>query len=324
MPNLELANFVCKFGEDKVLLDFYEQVVLPAFKTKDFRKWRNNEYVLHQVKENIIKDGDKEIRIISGRIIKNTTLISRQILIDGELVQRKKRLKTSPSSFFILYVDSHKFAFVPEMSFSPSISDFEYSMAWFLKKSHTRYLKILQGKTRSLNKEEKTIVRFLDSAHAPTLKKLKEIVPTPTLTITSIGVQSSLAKFINSYDILKSVNIQLLPVNEEIDSDDLFRALRAEKEKVRSTTTSLVHKNTKDGLNKKRIIDHLSSINAAGNHLITTSGFDDHGNTQQGSNADFKLKRSVESLPPNTESAGAFVHGEIIQMIQSGIIGNIL
>jgi hypothetical protein len=322
MPNLEIANLVCRFG-DKVLMDYYKEIVLPSFKSKESRKWRGKSYELYGVREMDVmaKNGDGHdvcVKVIAGRLVKNTMLTSSQIMKNGILVKRNKRLHTSPSSFFVLYLDKHKLIYIPEMGFAPTISDFEYCLAYYLKKAHRDYLLSLiekiKAKNETLRKNEKTKV--------PKIKDLMAAIPKPSLTITNMSSRSSLNKFIMSYDTLKSVKIELLPVNEEIDGDEIFKAIRESKESINSKKTVITHANT-EGLNREKTVSHLSHVAAAGNHSIVTTGTDEKGNKMDGSNTDFKLKRPISPLPNETSPSVALVHPEILKMIESGIVADI-
>ena len=320
MPSLEIANFVCKFG-DKVLNDYLEEIVIPAFSTKEVRKWRKNLYFLFQVQYLDLPYVDSSgvakstKRAIIGRLVKSTKLISNQDFEDGKLIKVKKILQTSPSSLFILYLEKHKLVYVPEMAFAPSINDFEYCMAWFLKNAHKSYLKELQLDVKARNK--RIVPR--NRVKIPTKVELAKIHRAPTLTITNIGTAESLQEFINSFRLLKHVVVELLPVNEEKDGSKLLNSIRETKEKIRSKTTILSHRNS-DGLNKVEVVEHLSKVNEAGNHKVKLSGVDDDGMTMIGTNENFKLKKNINELSREIDDAVNVLHPEIMQMIDAGVI----
>ena len=319
MRHLELSNFVCKFGEKKVLEDYYEQIVLPAFNSNERKKWRNNLYYLYEVTPGTIttKSG-KTHKVIYGRLAKNTLLVSKQVEgADGKMVRRTKRLKSSPTSFFILYVEIHKLVYVTEMGFAPSLSDFEYTVAWLLKNAHREYLKQVQklfAKKITLQNKKPG-----EKKKPPTLKELRELYPPPSLTITSIGTKDSLSEFINSYGKLKRIVVDLLPVNEEKDKSKMYRILRSEMDDLGSEKTSVTHQN-KEGMNKASAIEELETLVTDANHKIKTYGTDPDGNVQDGTNENFKIKRPVSELPEERDEAKEFLHGEIIHMIEAKAI----
>src|SRR4051812_5588822 len=94
-----VANFTCRFGEKYVLLDFYLQLILPAFKSNTKRKYGNSTYFLNDVTE--ISFAKDELAI-AGRIIKDTVLEREQVYVNDELVADQQSIQSSPSSFFLL------------------------------------------------------------------------------------------------------------------------------------------------------------------------------------------------------------------------------
>lgn len=78
--NLQFANFICRFGDKKVLIDLLEEVIIPAF--QDYKLERNAghyQYFFHNVE--IIKLEDETVPTIGivGRYVQNTQLQRTQI-----------------------------------------------------------------------------------------------------------------------------------------------------------------------------------------------------------------------------------------------------
>lgn len=44
--NMSVANFTCRFGDDYVLLDFFQEIVKPAFFDSPPREYRKNQFYL--------------------------------------------------------------------------------------------------------------------------------------------------------------------------------------------------------------------------------------------------------------------------------------
>src|SRR5476651_65737 len=125
---LNLANFTCTFGDKFLLLDMFEQIVLPAFQGGHNRTHGNACYFLLDVK--LIKYGDEEL-VIAGRLIKDTTVERDQFIDGGSLVKDRQVLKSAPSSFFALILSNHKLLYVRENSGAPPISAFEATITKF-------------------------------------------------------------------------------------------------------------------------------------------------------------------------------------------------
>lgn len=132
--SLELANFTLRFGEDHVLLDYLEEIVLPAFVEPRERLSYGSTLLFHKVKlVNAGRDG-AEFPAIAGRIVKLTT-IQRNQTYDREsrdLVAQPLSLESSPSSFFILILDGHKLLYIKEEKDSPTIGIFASTTEKFL------------------------------------------------------------------------------------------------------------------------------------------------------------------------------------------------
>jgi hypothetical protein len=327
MPNIELANLVLRFG-DRVLMDFRDEIFIPAFYLEEPRKWRGNEFVFYSCNQSTVrmsvKEGEEVIErdydVLYGRLIKNQTIERRQLYLNGVLTQAPGELRTSPSSFFVFFFNKHKLFFVPEMPFAPSLGDFEYCLAYYLSKTRMQYIRRLrdQGVQRLI---DAGIPKSRALKEANGIRQLSAEIPRPNLNITYMPSPASLREFFGKYAILKNVEIKFKPVNDEIDDDAMYAALREEAENVGSLETKIIHR-SKDGLNKEEIIRSVETVARTGNYALNAAGKDDDGNQLNASNDDFRLRHPMGDLPGPGDEAAALdlVHGEIQQMYNMGVI----
>src|ERR1700723_2454744 len=130
------ANFICRFGDQKVLLDYAKEIVLPAFFDDTYIRsyGKKAQFFFHEV-EQVVLNGDKENPIlgISGRFIKNTYLTREQIF-DPEkgIVLDPANIQSSPSAFFLLILNNHRLIYFPETAHAPDLKTFRATLYDFI------------------------------------------------------------------------------------------------------------------------------------------------------------------------------------------------
>jgi len=122
------ANFICKFG-DKNLLDYAEEVVIPAF-TRDtyVRSFGDRtHYHFYEVELlNLAEQGKYPIWVLAGRFIKDTELRREQIFDEEKgLIKDEQSMQSAPSAFFILILNNHRLIYFPETAHAPDLSAFK-------------------------------------------------------------------------------------------------------------------------------------------------------------------------------------------------------
>ena len=277
---LEIANVTCKFG-NMDMLDLYDETVEPAFFTPMKRKYGDTKLFFHQVEYVKL---DESVLAIAGRFVKDTILESEQIFENGELKKESETLPSSPSSLFVLILNSHRLLFVREHRGSPTVGTFGTTLARFLKIRHFGFLK---AKSKEIDPE---------TGRRRAFKELLRLYPYPTLDVVPVASRESLSQFIHRFHTLERIKIKLLPTNSELDNGPLFKGIRDAGDRIHSQTTALNYENKK-GLKKGEAIDQLSEAVKQGNHELTLIGHDSNGGAINGSNDHFKLKVPIESLP---------------------------
>lgn len=308
---LEMANLICRFGDKKVLIDMLHEIVLPAFLDKELRRsYDETHYLFYGVE--LVKLDDNTLGV-AGRFIKDTVLERDQIL-DGEkgLVHDSKKLRTSPSAVFLLILNNHRLLYVKETQNAPGLESFCSTVQKFLRIKHRKYIDVLFEKHKAARKEDKTLPHV-------TKQELNQDTPWPTVNLVPIGTRESLASFINQYDILKSVEVQLLDTNSEIDNAPFFEKVREQKDAIGSKKTVVRHTNT-DGLDKDVASEQLSNAAIQGNHQIKFDGLDEAGDRLKGNNEDFKIKTPIGDIGDVLVPAVKKMHASFKGLVESGLV----
>jgi len=312
---VEFSNYTLKFGEEKVLLDYFNDIVFPSFKSRRYvRKIREKgEYFF--LDTDIIHlqlDDGQQTAAIAGRIVKNTKLKRDQIFTNDGIVADPKELETAPTSVFVLLLDNHRLIFCREVSGAPSIQNFESTSRAFLQKRHIEYINELLA--------TKEIELGTPLPRGAKSKLLREN-PRPDLRITPLTDRQSLEEFVNRFKIVEELVIKLLPTNqEEIDNDDFWRDFGRRKNDMNSSTATVRFANGKDGLATNEVVAQTSAATGLGNSEVKMRGHDSEGDQLKGNNEDFSLTVEIGNLPKPISKAGAALHSTFKKLSQSGHI----
>lgn len=296
---LEFANFVCRFGQKSVLVDQLERVVLPAFSIDREKSSAKTRLFLHDV---VVTEHSKNEHVIGGRIVKDTILESEK-LYDKQtrkLEDSTNSLRSSPSSFFALVVETHRLIFVKEHRGSPTLRTFENLMRRFLLEAYIE----AYGKSPS---RKSTAEPEPDRPSPPTL----EIVPMMS--------ESSLGAFLDRFDIIQSLSVRVAETNNELDNSDLLDNVRESHRRMQSTKTELSYKSTSEGLNKTEVAAELEAM-GKGTGYGHVKGKDALGHPIEGNNENFGVKSNIDSLPDRVPAAIEVVMAEYNLLEQSGAV----
>lgn len=286
--HLEFANFICRFGDNKVLLDLAQEVVVPAFTSNKLERFTGtSKFFFHEAQVIELHDGTNPVLGIIGRFVKDTTL-SREQRFDSKnsrLIPDKQELQSAPSSIFVLILNNHRLLYLPETRYAPNLASFTVTIRDFIKQKHTDLIQKLSEENNEKLISKKEINRNL----------LQEFPP-PSVEIIPLGSEDSLENFISRFDILEAVTIKLLATNNELDNNEFFKRLRQSSEEVGSKKTTLEYVN-KEGLSKEAATSRLKTAVNQGNSRITFKGKDSQGDTLSGSNDKFKISIPTSIIP---------------------------
>lgn len=312
---VEFGNYTLKFGDEKVLLDLFGEIVSPSFKERQYvRKIKNRgEYFFLDTE--IIRlplDNGTETAAIAGRIVKNTKLKRDQIYTNDGIIADPKELETAPTSVFVLLLDNHRLIFCREVSGAPTIQNFESTSSAFLLRRHLEYI------------DELMALKEHELGTPPprgTKAKLFRETPRPELRVTPLTDPQSIEAFVQRFKKVEELVIKLLPTNqEEINNDDFWKDLGRRKNDMNSATATVRFANGKDGLIPNEVVAQTSSATGLGNSEVKLRGHDIEGDELKGNNEDFSLTVEIGDMPKAIPKAGKVLHSTFKKLAESGHI----
>lgn len=337
------ANFVCHFGEAE-LLDYLEEIVVPAFTGGGVRTFKDGTYRLNSVEVLNLGTGKAHSELaLCGRFIKDMVVKSEQ-RYDAKtdtVIPDNKKMETAPSALFALLLASHKLIYLSETSHAPGMESFRSTIASLLNKARIAYIDDVQIRSALGALTDEEAARFPAAAEAAasesdggaleiatvdggapkklTKKWLRELLPPVHLEILALSNDEQLRAFVARFKTLQSATLRLIKPNSELDNDDFLAQVRGKAEEAGSQTSSLVYKNP-DGLNKTQIVAQFETAAAEGNTEIKLDGKDKVGQTLRGSNAEFKVVSYLTSLPGGILQTARAMYAVFKQQRASGLI----
>lgn len=322
---VHFANFVCHFGPYE-LLDFLEEIVVPAFLNGHVRTFKDGQYFFHSVEIlNLGRKSQPEFAIC-GRFVKDMVVVSEQRYDSStnRLVIDSKKMETAPSAIFVLLLASHKLIYLLETANAPGLESFRSTVSNFLAKARTNYLGDIysRAETQSLTPSETGRFPVADQAGnfiRVTKTRLNELLPAADLEIVPLANDESLRAFVSRFKVLQTATMRLVKPNSELDNDDFLAAVREKSNAVGSETASLTYKN-QDGLVKKYVVEQLEAAAAEGNTEIKLEGKDASGLALKGTNSEFKVVSYLTSKPVELLAAGRAMLSLFKAHLASGLI----
>jgi hypothetical protein len=296
---LEFANFVCRFGNDMVLVDQLQEVIIPAFFGDFEHKTAKTRVFLHDVS---MIEHSADRHIIAGRIVKDT-ILEREKLYDEEsktLKDSAKTLRSSPTSFFALIVETHRLIFVPEHRGAPTLKAFESTMRRFILDAFiSHYGGTRRGKAKA--------------------KEISKRSTSPELEIVPMMSTGSLVAFLDRFDLIQHLSIRVAQVNNEFDNSELIEDVRKSHHRMQSKETELKYKNTSDGLVRDEVSAELEAV-GKGTGYVNVIGRDSSGRRIEGNNEHFGIKTEVDAIPDDIVTATDRVLVEFDKLLEAGAI----
>jgi hypothetical protein len=208
---IEYGNYHCTFG-DHVLLDFFREIVYPAF-TNPFlgRSVFRANYRLHDVELLNLGSETTPVLVIAGRIIKNTSVLIEQTFDEEKrrIVKEGKSYPIALSSLFLLRLNDHRLIYVPETANAPGMEAF---------KNTTQYL---MKQIRDVVVQERYLERRAasDTPNKVTKVSIAREIPPPHIDLIPLGDGETLNDLLQRYQTLQTINVRLVRTNHEINPD---------------------------------------------------------------------------------------------------------
>ncbi|ADI91857.1 hypothetical protein [Acinetobacter oleivorans] len=298
--NLEMVNFVCKFG-DADLLDLFDEVVYPAFfNLNNKRKFRGSEYYFKNVELlDLGKDplGTKNLIAIAGRFIKNTELSREQYENDkGELIRDTQGMPSAPSAIFVLMLNSHRLLYVAETKFAPNLNTFKATVDSFFRSEKNKY-------NKKLDRDEQA--------------KFKVRFGSPEITITPLSTEKNVFDHLRQFEKIKKVKVTLNDRNSEFNASKMFDDIHLATKKMNSTT-SVEFKNLKEGLDKEETPKEIAAALKQDNQVVKVEGITQDGENLTLSNEDFKLQKKINLVQENVKKTVSNMVAAFKNVVKSG------
>lgn len=303
---LEVANFVCRFGDKLVLNDLLSEIVIPPFFAETKRLSRGTEFFFIDQTFQYFDDGDVESLALCCRLVKNTTLKRHQVytLAKG-IVPDERSMDSAPSSLAVLLLYSHRLLFVKEVPNAPTIQQFGTTFKYRMRDAVLEYHSSLFDQRIRAGKKI-------------TKKDIAEQFPIPDVSVTPITSKEALKTFINRFETLTTLKIELAPTNNELDNEEFFEDAREVKAQVGSSKTTLTHHRSK-GLDKNGCLEHVQAAKQ-GNLRVEMRGKDHNGDDLKGDNEDFSVKASLGTSELGFEEGIATAYSRYSDLKEANIV----
>ena len=286
---IEFANVLCHFGADKVLLDYLDEIVVPAFTDDTLIRQRGREtptrYHFYEVEVEVLDKSSSPPMIgIFGQFVKDVRLTRTQIFDTSKgLVEDKQTMSSSPSSYFLFLLNSHQLIYLPKTPHAPSVDEFASTISSFIKRKHVSFIDALYDATKS--GKERVTKRSLWEQH-----------PAPSIDIVPLATTESVASFIGRFSLLKVIQFKLLKPNPTVSAADAFAGMQSILTDLHAKSGQVVTKSD-TGMDKAAAIRVVGQAAAAGTNEIKLQGNAPDGATLSGSNDDFKIRVPIETMP---------------------------
>jgi hypothetical protein len=224
------ANFICTFGESKVLVYYLKEIVIPALTyTQQVRVWKTTSYHFLNGDTAVLSIDGVDRPVVFGRFVKDTILKRDQILQDDlTLVFDPQNMQSSPSAIFVLFLDTHRLVYYAESAHAPDVKAFEGTARAFLIQQWDRYLIELQSDQMSPRQ---------------TRTALEALHPRPRIKVIPISGEDSIREFINRYGVITRLEIKVLERNREIDASETAEGLRQLGDKLGAAEPKIIATN---------------------------------------------------------------------------------
>jgi hypothetical protein len=304
------ANFICRFGDGKVLLDYAAEIVIPAFTRDTYVRSYGERTHYHFYEVELVElSGNRALPLLAlaGRFIKDTELTRHQVFDAKQgLIKDEQRMRSAPSVFFLLLLNNHRLIYFPETPHAPDLNAFKATADQFLRRRHKEYIDELYDALKA--RGEKATKKALFDTH-----------PAPTLEVIALTGADDIAAFVRRYGVLKRIDFRLVQPNDDIDASEILGQVREFGRKLNADRTNLTTANN-EGLDIPASIEAVTAATESGNQEVKLTGLDGNGNHLAGNNDKFQITAPVENIPPTRAGLTKRLYKIYETMTQNGAI----
>lgn len=286
----EIANFVCKFGNEN-LLDHFTEKVYPIFhETVKSTRGETYGYQFTNIEIQIV-DGHP---CVIGRFVQRLRIKARQTLNKNtdDIIPSNDTMLSDPSSIFVLRLQDHRLFLIQEIPRSPKIKQFSRVVDKLLFELwKTDYFLSLEMYKESIKKK-----RLSKKDKEEFDKNYEALHPRPFFQLTSIADSGKSVSIIEEeFALIKAISVRTYKTNnEDVDADESLLELHREKmEQLNGDTGDIQYKNKK-GLNKESVKDLVQvASSTAGNATYKVQGISKDGHSITRTESDSKVYLSA-------------------------------
>ncbi|MEC0093431.1 hypothetical protein [Paenibacillus macquariensis] len=204
-----IANFNLTFGkDDEPMLNYFEDIIYPAFKNADGVKYDRNPYTF----ENVTLTMKNGIFVLCGLLVKSTVLqVKSRYDSEGKLQQTSFEYPSDPYSYFMINLQNHRMALVKNQKGSPTVKDLE-------------------------TVSEKLLTRYVKEVNKDKLNENDDKLPMPMLNIVSIPFSGKIVEELKKVKKIEKLTLRFYPLNLDISTSATFNHLREMLEETGSKT----------------------------------------------------------------------------------------
>ncbi len=267
------------------MLDYFDDIVRRAFEGRSDKYFRTHgaaTFFFHNVR--VLRFDDDEIGsvpVITGRIVKDTTLHRDQVYVNGGLKATSLSIATAPSSFFLLILHNHRLVFVREMAGAPNLQQFALLLQENVRAVWNEFIRSDRDWNSLLRIEGK-----------PTLKKIKTEIPRPSVEVVPLASDEEIDAQIGKFSILREISISFRGTNHEIDNSQFFSKWHSMFEDLDAEEANIKFKSA-DGLDKNKAKVETKDASRSGTQRVRLQGVDHQGGSLKIDEEDFRLSRPL-------------------------------
>lgn len=284
--SMAIANFTCRFGDKKVLLDLFHEIIYPAFFDSPPRSYAKNSFYLFDLEFLDVGRGKFSEPVIAGQFVRDMGLTRSHVLRNNKLIPDKNSMESATSARFVLILSSHTLLYVADTPHAPPLGLFRSTIQHHLTASWKKFIKAESKKQRKANKNGETLREIA-------LKLAKE-VPPPELNLIELPSSISIQQFLAKFKEIDRVEYKINDTNHSIDFSPFISSLRDQKNVTESKQIVVVESKPK---NRSALTQQLDAITRDGNVDAKISGKATTGGKISGSNENFKMSAPLTEVP---------------------------
>ena len=307
---LSFANFILRFGLTEVLLDYVEEIVLPAFLNEEhIRKYGDTEYRFYNTKLRKLAVHERiPVLGITGHFVKDTKLRRQQIFREDQgLVANSAEIESAPSSFFILILNNHRLLYFAETAGAPTLDAFGATTEQFLRLEWNRHL-------RERIKHDNVTLRGTERV---SLEQMRKRIPTPVLAVVRVAGQDAITDTIARFGKIKQLRFKLVEPNDEIDASEAVAAVEQSFRPTEPSRLEVLVSGPK-GLKKDEVERKVTEVAEGHNTEIIVDGEDEAGLKMHADNEEFALSVEIEDAPSEDANLTETLYGEYQKLVAAG------